>query len=151
MTAVPYLASLAASLAPEAAPKLRAADFDKLFDEITAGRLPVPNFEEMDLAQGVGSIAAGSGMQVTAPKWGARIEGSDKGGHFARFFLNTTQGGQFDGSGLVMLMTGSGGKIGRFAICKHSKVAGPGANPNRGWHPGRCEHCGLDMTVDSGD
>lgn len=39
----------------------------------------------------------------------------------------------------------------RVAVCKHEKVPGSGANPQRGWHPGSCRLCGMDLTVDSGD
>ena len=30
-------------------------------------------------------------------------------------------------------------------------TAPAGIDPHRGWHPGRCKHCGKDMSVDSGD
>jgi hypothetical protein len=154
LAAVPVHKVEAASLegvADPVATKPQHTEFEALLDEIIKGRLPIPHFEPMDPSQGIASIAAGSGLQVTQVAWGATLPGAEGRGHFARFFLNTTQGGQFDGTGLVMLMTGDGGKIGRFAICKHSKVMGADANPRRGWYPGRCEHCGLDMTVDSGD
>lgn len=39
----------------------------------------------------------------------------------------------------------------RVAICEHEKVEGAGANHMRGWHPGRCRLCDMDMSVDSGD
>lgn len=70
---------------------------------------------------------------------------------WARYFLNRTQGGQLDGTGYVMIYGNGGGKIGHFAICKHEKIAEVGADPRRGWHPGRCRLCNLNMTVDSGD
>lgn len=74
-----------------------------------------------------------------------------------RFFLDQGQGGQLEGSGIVAWTMWDGekhrsGATGlRFAICKHTKVDGPGANHSRGWHPGSCSKCGLDMTIDSGD
>lgn len=39
------------------------------------------------------------------------------------------------------------------AACPKHEVVGTGdADQNRrGWHPARCKHCGLDMSVDSGD
>jgi hypothetical protein len=30
-------------------------------------------------------------------------------------------------------------------------VEGPNANHSRGWHPGWCGKCGVDMSIDSGD
>jgi hypothetical protein len=97
-------------------------------------------------------------------------EGQQHSG-WAKFFLHTTQGGGFDGSGDVIiyaspkydpdaesvpgsLMKGrmvGGAIIGRFAICDHKKVDHPDADHRRGWHPGHCEKCGMNMTVDSGD
>lgn len=72
-----------------------------------------------------------------------------------RYFLDYGQGGGLEGSGVVAwcrlekgFLIGTGLK---FAICQHTKVADPGANPSRGWHPGRCSKCDLDMTIDSGD
>lgn len=73
----------------------------------------------------------------------------------ARFFLDYGQGGQLYGSGLVAWTGWKDGKyraIGmRFAICEHAKKDAPGANHSRGWHPGHCEKCGCDLSVDSGD
>lgn len=90
-----------------------------------------------------------SGFQVLLPgeakKWNVR------------FFLDHGQGGQLEGSGLVVWSAWdhanrAPGAVGfKFAICKHTKVADRDANPSRGWHPGRCSKCGLDMTIDSGD
>lgn len=90
---------------------------------------------------------------------------------WAKFFLHTTQGGGFDGTGDVIIyqspkwnkdaepVEGSiikgrmegGALIGSFAICRHEKMDALGANHQRGWHPGHCIKCGMDMTVDSGD
>lgn len=73
----------------------------------------------------------------------------------ARFFLDYGQGGQLYGSGLVAWTEWKDGAyraVARtFAICEHKKISAPGASPSRGWHPGACEKCGLDMSVDSGD
>ncbi len=120
---------------------------------IMKGEVALPNPEALD-----GDLAAAilhyntmqSGRCVLLPgetskKWNVS------------FFLDQGQGGQLEGSGIVAWTmwdhekrrTGSTGL--RFAICKHTKVDGPGANHSRGWHPGKCSKCGLDMTVDSGD
>lgn len=72
-----------------------------------------------------------------------------------RYFLDYGQGGQLYGSGIAAWSEWKDGAYRatgmKFAICQHTKVDGPGANHSRGWHPGRCSKCGLDMTVDSGD
>lgn len=73
------------------------------------------------------------------------------------FFLDHGQGGQLYGSGIVAWAKWDNEKRAyvatglRFAICQHTKVDAPGANHSRGWHPGSCSKCGLNMTVDSGD
>lgn len=136
------------------------------------GLVTVPNFEELDPLTGIDNIAAGGGMVAVPSVMWARLPGSDRG-IWARYFLNKEQGGGLSGSGYVMIygglkakrneagaiildenqrhvMAGSG-RIGRFAICQHEKKDAPGANHSRGWHPGHCTKCGLDMTVDSSD
>lgn len=120
-------------------------------EPIMAGKVELPNFEELDLAKGVSTLACGSGLDVTEVKW-AKIAGDARqSAQWARYFLNTTQGGAYDGTGYVMLYGSGKGRIGTFAICKHEKLAAADARPSVGWHPGRCTKCGLDMTVDSGD
>jgi hypothetical protein len=73
----------------------------------------------------------------------------------ARFFLDYGQGGGLHGSGLVAWTAWKDGAYRAtamtFAICDHKAVEGGGANHSRGWHPARCEKCGLDLSVDSGD
>jgi hypothetical protein len=73
----------------------------------------------------------------------------------ARFFLDYGQGGGLQGSGIVAWVAWKDGAYRAtgmtFAICEHTKVEGAGANHSRGWHPGACSKCGLDMSVDSGD
>ena len=130
-------------------------DYKTFNDEmkvIAEGKCVVPNFEEMPLEIGVAAVAAGGGLLCISGVKNAKIPGSDSSwGHWARYFLSHTQDGQFDGTGYLMWWDRSKGHVGRFAICKHNKLEGAGANHQRGWHPGRCEHCGLDMSVDSGD
>jgi len=122
-------------------------------EPIMKGEVPLPNPEPIE-----GNLAAHilyySSMQSgrcvllpgeTSKKWNVS------------FFLDKGQGGQLEGSGIVAWTCwdhekrDSGATGLRFAICKHTKVDGPGANHSRGWHPGKCSKCGLDMTVDSGD
>lgn len=72
-----------------------------------------------------------------------------------RFFLDYGQGGQPYGSGIVAWTEWRDGAYRatglKFAICEHQVVEGAGANHSRGWHPARCEKCGTDLSVDSGD
>lgn len=39
------------------------------------------------------------------------------------------------------------------AACPKHEAKGTGTSDEarRGWHPARCRHCGMDMSVDSGD
>lgn len=127
-------------------------EFPALLDQIMAGKVTAPNLEVLDLSKGVAAIAAGGGLKTIPDIRNLKFAGSKSSwGHWARYFLVATQGGQLDGSGYVMWWDNSNGFVGRFAICNHKKVVGAGANPTRGWHPGKCSECGLDMTVDSSD
>lgn len=115
---------------------------------IIDGKVQVPN--PQPIAGDVGAamlhyreMNCGDALFPEGKKWGAR------------FFLDYGPGGQLHGTGLIAWSTWKDGAYRaagvRFAICKHEKVVGAGANPSRGWHPGKCSKCGLDMTVDSGD
>ena len=121
------------------------------FEPIIKGKVQLPNFEELELEKGVSIIAAGAGLHTVPGVNNAKIPGMNSNwGTWARYFLGVTQRGQFDGTGYVMFYDQGKGRIGKFAICAHKFVLGSGANPQRGWNPGRCGTCGLDMSVDSG-
>lgn len=129
------------------------ADFAP-FQSYKSGGPQLPNYEPMDVAAAASSIACGAGL-LAEPYGGsyARIDGAERP-RWARYFYGMTQRGFRDGTGLVLIYGDpfvKDARAGRFALCKHKKVMGFGANPSRGWHPGHCELCGLDMTVDSGD
>ncbi len=129
---------------------------DEDLHPLVTGKEVLPNFEELSLERGIANIAAGAGLIAYAGVKNAKIPRSKSSwGHWARYFFGSTQGGVLDGTGYVIWWEsdhGVGkGHVGRFAICKHEKVATAGAKPMRGWHPGFCTKCGLDMTVDSGD
>lgn len=111
------------------------------------GKSLIPNEEEMDLGRAVSNASLAWGNVVLSK---SRLMAN---GHqeWAIYFLAMTQGGQYDGSGMILSYGGGKGRAVTFRLCKHEKVVGAGANPRRGWHPGYCKHCGLDMTVDSGD
>lgn len=119
---------------------------------IIQGKVELPNFKEKPVEDAAADIFRfGSSIRGNA-----RLPGSgDAWAPWAQYFLDTGQGGQLYGSGLVVFSSFSEGRskarAGTFAICEHVKVDDPGANHMRGWHPGHCKKCGLDMTVDSGD
>lgn len=127
--------------------------FDADLAAIMDGKAPVPNFEEItDLGKALALWSSAGGSSAPPDQKLAKLPGSARMyGDWARYLLHRTQGGDYDGTGYVMTYNGGKGRMGRFAICKHEKVAGPGANPSRGWHPGYCSICGMDLTVDSGD
>jgi hypothetical protein len=133
---------------------------------ILDGSVPLPNTDEVEPLRFLNNLAA-VGHSMT-PKWGwsLRHEGRDAGRkQWTQFFLRpVAMGGQgtFDGTGYAVIWGGSRYDqeakksiqmpvVLSFAICKHEKVDGAGARHECGWHPGSCKHCGLDMTVDSGD
>lgn len=114
---------------------------------IIDGKVALPNFKSLDLERAVGNIAAcyGPGLR------GSALLPGNPHREWAQFFLDRGQGGGLQGSGIVLYWSPSKGKAATFAICEHVKADAPGANHSRGWHPGHCTKCGLDMSVDSGD
>lgn len=134
-------------------------DFGALLRYYLAGKAVLPNFEPVPIPDGMNSIAAGAGMaEADGGVQHILLPGADRT-CWARAFISFTQGGRFDGSGYVIWYRTKNwnvpwdgeSQIARFAICKHEKRDGPGANHMRGWHPGSCTKCGLDLTVDSSD
>lgn len=126
---------------------------------VIKGDVPLPNVEDVDPMLFLNNLASvGHGWM---PQWGyALIEGRKAWAYF--YLTSAGMGGALDGGGYAVIYRSPGydldtkravhkPRVVRFAICKHEKVASAGANPRRGWHPGACKHCGLDMTVDSGD
>lgn len=122
-------------------------------EPIMHGEVPLPNPEPID-----GDLAAAilyyKSMHCSRS---VLLPGETQKKWNVSFFFDRGQGEQLEGSGIVAWTMWDHAKRGtvatglRFAICKHTKVDGPGANHSRGWHPGKCSKCGLDMTVDSGD
>lgn len=104
---------------------------------------PLPNAKQIDDRQALNDMAAFGHM--LEPVWGyCKIDETDVQ-HWTQFFLQVREG-----TGMAVAY---GRGAFRFALCQHEKVLGPSDRPNhiRGWHPGHCKHCGLDMTVDSSD
>lgn len=127
------------------------------FDEINpivTGDVDVPNFVALNsYGEFLNNLAAGGHMLL--PIWGwAKLPGERK--QWTQFFLTgagmgSPRNGCFDGGGYMVTYDSRGPIIGTFAICRHVKKDAPGADHRRGWHPGACEKCGMDMTIDSGD
>jgi hypothetical protein len=123
------------------------------FDAICSGG-HLPNAEEVSPSAMLNTIAA---HQFVERRGNAAHPSGDKS--WAHFFLISGQGGGLTGEGYAIVYNGAwtkdgpvGGKAYRFAICKHEKLSTGSAMENRrGWHPGYCRLCGLDMTIDSGD
>lgn len=126
------------------------------------GKVVLPNWKPYppeEIGKGVAAIAAGGGLVVAGdieycklPKDPESTSAYEERGQWSRVWLCKTQGGHFDGTGYVMLYNSGKGMIGRFAICEHTKYETSSvAEQQRGWHPGSCTKCGLNMTVDSGD
>ncbi len=126
--------------------------FERDLKPITKGEVVLPNFEPMDAAVFLNNLAAiGHSWQSV---WGyAKHEAERK--NWAMFFLSGAGMGSpphtYGGGGYVVIWGNQGPKVGTFAICRHEFRMGAGANPSRGWRPGSCAKCGLDMSVDSGD
>lgn len=119
---------------------------------IMKGKIELPNFKELGLKEAVANIAAAGGSLGMPDVMNAKVPSSQSSwGHWARYFLNRSQGGSFDGTGYVIWYDHGEGRAGTFAICEHKLVELPGANHMRGWHPTKCEKCGMDLSVDSGD
>jgi hypothetical protein len=121
--------------------------------------LALPNAEDVNPLDFLNTLAAGGHMMQ--PVWGYAMLPSEHRKQWTQFFL-TSDGmhGALDGGGYAVTYGGGryiDGKyyptpiVRKFAICKHEKVLGPGANLSRGWSPGHCRHCGMDMSIDSGD
>ena len=126
-------------------------DFPALLVKIIAGELPLPNVIAQEPTLWLNNLA--SGGHHFEPRWGHAL--IDNHRRWTMFFL--------EGAGMLAPphIYGGGGMFvaygpmvpicGTFAICSHTFASGPGANPQRGWHPGSCTTCGIDLTVDSGD
>ncbi|ASY64451.1 hypothetical protein SJ05684_c30270 [Sinorhizobium sojae CCBAU 05684] len=118
---------------------------------IIKGQIELQNVEDVDPIGFLNNLAAcGHSMR---PQWGwTKIDGRLV---WTQYFLtHAGMGANLDGGGYAVIYRSYPEKTARvvkFAICKHEIQAGAGADPRRGWHPGSCKHCGLDMTVDSGD
>jgi hypothetical protein len=116
---------------------------------IIQGNVALPNAKLIDRDVGA------SVLHYREMHCGNALLASGKKQWNARFFLDYGQGGGLHGSGTVAWTEWKEGAYRAtamtFAICDHKPIEGASANHSRGWHPARCEKCGLDMSVDSGD
>lgn len=116
------------------------------------GRSPWPNCREVGLGEAI-SIAAINPFMLFERGFFCLLD-DPIFRLFPRpaiYFLGRTQRGVLDGSGFVMLNNRDGGACYFVAVCVHEKEVSATAIPARGYIPGKCRKCGLDMTVDSGD
>jgi hypothetical protein len=134
-------------------------DFEFDLRPVINGDVPLPNFEPLDLGLIVNNLASiGHGLR---PEWGhAWVDPLERHKTWAFYFLSSDgmaspvgNNPSFGGGGYVLIYTPSHkpARAGRFAICKHEVRPRADADPRRGWRPGHCRHCGLDMTIDSSD
>lgn len=110
------------------------------FEPIIKGEILPPNKEEMTHEAFLCAVSAGG--HSLHPIWGwAR----DEYRKWTQFFLRVSEGRGYGVS--------YPSETYRFTLCVHEKVLRPTDNPNhiRGWDPGVCRLCGMDMDVDSGD
>lgn len=119
---------------------------------IIKGKIPLPNYEELELEKGIAIIAASGGLQTITGINNAKVPNMNSNwGTWARYWLNTEQYGGYSGEGYVIFYDSGKGRVGKFAICKHESIKGADARPTHGWHPAHCAKCGLNLTVDSSD
>lgn len=133
-------------------------DFAEHVAAILKGDEPLPNTEVVDQGRFLATLASGGGCMV--PEWGwSRLPAGDPSQtrkSWTQFFLRSepnmsTRGSTTSGAGYAVRYDGGKGVVYDWALCRHKKADHPGANHSRGWHPGHCVLCGIDMTVDSGD
>lgn len=123
---------------------------------------PLPNAEDVDPLEFLNNLAAGGHMME--PVWGYTLLPDGSRPQWTQLFLSHDANMGFELSGRGYAVSYGGGRydqkqrksipspiVRRFAICNHERVLAAGANPDRGWRPGHCKHCGMDMTIDSGD
>lgn len=142
-----------ADMEMERHPPLTWQDFPDLLKFYLNGGAQLPNLQLADQRQGLNAIAAGAGMTAWPKIAHVQLPGASYT-TWARVFLSYTQSGAVDGSGYLLAYARGPQdmpQVWRFALCAHTKATGAGARPERGWHPGNCTRCGLNMTVDSGD
>ncbi len=124
--------------------------------------LPLPNAKDVDPMNFLQNLAAvGHGWQ---PVWGWAMLPDGSRQQWTQFFLTSgvNMSGALGGGGYAVTYGPSRWDaenrkniespiVRSFSICVHEKVLDAGADERRGWSPGRCKHCGVNMTIDSSD
>lgn len=127
-------------------------DYEPYIGKLGNERLaPLPNTVDVDPVHFVNHLAACGHM--TEPVWGYALHPDGSRPQWTMFFLIHFGTAGLDGSGYAAIYSSrrEGPYVKRFAICIHEKEDHPGADHQRGWHPGHCVKCGFDMSYDSGD
>lgn len=135
--------------------KITLDDFKPMFE----GRMDLPNFERIPLHEAARHAAYFYGKMVEGQY--VKLPGGsvyDRSWSHGLYMLDCGQGGGLTGKGWVITQQGlrydeESVVGGRFALCVHEfeSTLPAGFDPRRGWAPGYCKKCGLDMSVDSGD
>lgn len=115
------------------------------------GLKPLPNAEDIDPLKFLNDLAARGHMMT--PVWGYSLLPDGSRQQWTQFFLlhDANMGFGLGGGGYAVTYGMNTPIVRRFQICRHEIELAVGANPSRGWNPGHCKHCGMDMTIDSGD
>jgi hypothetical protein len=111
----------------------------------------LPNVRDVDPIAFLNDLAARGHMME--PVWGYALLPDGSRPQWTQFFLlaDANMGFQLGGGGYAVTYANPFPFIRRFQICNHEIVLHAGADPSRGWNPGHCKHCGMDMSVDSSD
>lgn len=116
---------------------------------------PLPHLKEItDPAKALFEIAVTKALHPAPYDLAFKMPGEQFSRYCTAFLRGLPGGGTaWDGSGALLTMHNTmTPRVFKFALCKHEKTEeGHSPNPGRGWHPGHCKHCGLNMSVDSGD
>ena len=112
---------------------------------------PLPNPTDVEPGRFLNDLAARGHMMT--PVWGYAVLPDGSRRQWTQFFLlhDANMGMQLGGGGYAVSYGTNAPIVRQFQICRHEIELAPGADPSRGWRPGKCKHCGMDMTVDSGD
>ena len=118
--------------------------------------LPLPNAEDVDPLEFLNALAAGGHMMTPLWRYTLLPDGSRQQWTMLFLLHDANMGGELGGGGYAVTYGAYQFQkatpiVRRFRICKHERELAPGADPDRGWSPGKCKHCGMDMTIDSGD
>ena len=115
------------------------------------GMQPLPGAEDVEPMTFLNDLAARGHMMT--PVWGYSLLPAEARHQWTQFFLlhDANMGFELGGRGYAVTYANPKPIVRRFAICKHEIELRSDADPSRGWNPGHCKHCGMDMTIDSGD